>query len=141
MGSSSKAGRVGSMATRRIEIQKLVTGLRKSVHVQCKMCGRTPGQGLMLGGLGITFSEMVVKPGITIDRVFKELDERGLMCRRCWSYSTRVKTVGLSCQTKGQNRTSEELMRDPKVREQMKEKGIAVPDPMVKRGVPQIEGL
>lgn len=130
------------MATRRIEIQKFVKKIRRYVTEGCKECGRSPPQGLMLGGPGPTFSEMVMEPGMTMNLIVTEVATRGFMCRRCWNYATRVKaSVELSCAREGNHRTQEELMRDPKIREKMKEFGTRVPDNMLERGVPQIEGL
>lgn len=129
------------MATRRIEVQRYVKFLRKKAHNGCKECGRFPPQGVMLGDPEKTFSEMVIEPGMTMDLIDVAIAEKGLVCRRCWNYSTRVKPVGLSSRTEGPNRSSEELMRDPKIREQMEEKKIKVPQSALDRGVPQIEGL
>ena len=107
------------MATQRILLQKKVKELRRSAS-GCKECGRGLPQGLMLGGPGLTFSELIREPGMTWNRIQSEIDSRGFMCRGCLNRSTEVSPAGA--------RSSEELMKDPAILKKMKEYGIPVPE-------------
>ena len=127
------------MATRRIEVQRKVAKARREAG-GCQDCGKTLFQGLMLGGTGPTFSDLVREPGMTWARIEEEIKGRGFMCRGCVNKTTGVDNTGASMSEGGMgiSPSSKEPMLRPEVRSRMLSLGRTVPQNRVDEGIPQI---
>lgn len=122
------------MAAQRILIQQKVAEVRRSAP-GCRECGRKLPQGLMLGGAGPTFSQLVMTPGMTWENIESEITKRGFMCRGCLNYS-RAHTPEAEKLTEDESQV--EVLKKPGVREVMREQGMEIPQKYLDLGVPPL---